>query len=531
MMASILSAESRPREGSTDNKYISVAEFYNGRSIFITGGTGFMGKVLIEKLLRSCPGIKNIFILIRPKRGQDVSERLLEMISSPLFERIRQENPANLKKIVPINGDITLNELGISEIDQSTICQEVSIVFHSAATVKFDEKIKESVTINMIGTKQLMELCHRMLCLDALVHVSTAYCNCDKKDVCEIIYPPPYNPEDIIQLVRWFPEDILEKLTFSLIGNRPNNYTFTKAMAEHMLLKEARGLPVSIVRPSIVLSSFKEPISGWVDNFNGPTGIVSAVSKGLFRTILCEESYVADLIPVDLVINLMIVAAWHTASRRNVSNITVYNCTSGNDNPITWGKFVHMCIKNMREHPVEGVLWYPTGNLRTNFALNFIHGLLTHFIPAVFLDIISIVMGRKPIMKIVQSKLGKAATCLQYFTNAQWRFRNDNVRNLLTFLSTEDKHIFQFDVATIDWTDYIQRYVLGFREFLFKQSPSTLEKCRNNMYKMYLLHQFTKLVLIGCIWRFLLKKSYRLRSVWQKILNSLVGIMKIIAFF
>lgn len=102
----------------------------------------------------------------------------------------------------------------------------------------------------------------------------------------------------------------------------------------------------------LVLSSFKEPVSGWVDNFNGPTGIVSAVSKGLFRTILCEESCVADLIPVDLVINLMIVTAWYTASRKGANNITVYNCTSGIDNPITWGSFVRMCIDNMRKHPV-----------------------------------------------------------------------------------------------------------------------------------------------------------------------------------
>lgn len=531
-MASKMSAEGRANENSAkDKKYISVAEFYHGRSIFITGGTGFMGKVLIEKLLRSCPGIKNIFILIRPKRGQDISARLTEILNSPLFDRIRNENPGNLKKVIPINGDITLNELGISEIDQITICQEVSIVFHSAATVKFDEKIKQSVTINMLGTKQLMELCHRMLCLDALVHVSTAYCNCDKKEITEIIYPPPYNPDDIIQLVRWFPEDMLEKLTPSLIGNRPNSYTFTKAMAEHMLLKEAKGLPVSIVRPSIVLSSFKEPVSGWVDNFNGPTGIVSAVSKGLFRTILCEESCVADLIPVDLVINLMIVTAWYTASRKGANNITVYNCTSGIDNPITWGSFVRMCIDNMRKHPVEGVLWFPTGNLRTNKALNLIHGFLVHFIPAIFLDLVSIATGRKPIMKIVQMKLGKAATCLQYFTNAQWRFRNDNVKHLLTQLNSEDRNTFQFDVGTIDWHEYIERYVLGFREFLFKQNPQSLEKCRNNMYKLYILHQFFKLILVGCMWRFLLKKSDRLRTIWSKLLNAFARVINVLALF
>lgn len=87
----------------------------------------------------------------------------------------------------------------------------------------------------------------------------------------EVIYAPPYNPDDIISLINWLPEDILDqvgtliynlmiyfnikclkfKLTPRLIGKRPNTYTFTKALAEHMLLKEAGNLPVAIVRPSI----------------------------------------------------------------------------------------------------------------------------------------------------------------------------------------------------------------------------------------------------------------------------------------
>lgn len=59
-------------------------------------------------------------------------------------------------------GDVTEQELGISEADQNTLIKCVSVVFHSAATVKFDEALKLSVTINMVGTKQLLNLCHRM---------------------------------------------------------------------------------------------------------------------------------------------------------------------------------------------------------------------------------------------------------------------------------------------------------------------------------------------------------------------------------
>lgn len=65
-------------------EYTSVKDFYMGRSIFITGGTGFMGKVLVEKLLRSCSGIKNIYLLMRPKKGQNVQERLQELLNAPV---------------------------------------------------------------------------------------------------------------------------------------------------------------------------------------------------------------------------------------------------------------------------------------------------------------------------------------------------------------------------------------------------------------------------------------------------------------
>ena len=79
-----------------------------------------------------------------------------------LFAKIRRDSPNDLQKIVPVAGDVTEPELGISEADQDLLIHCVSIVFHSAATVKFDEALKLSVTINMLGTKRLVELCHRM---------------------------------------------------------------------------------------------------------------------------------------------------------------------------------------------------------------------------------------------------------------------------------------------------------------------------------------------------------------------------------
>lgn len=58
---------------------ISIPEFYKNRDILVTGGTGFVGKLLIEKLLRSCNVIGRIFILLRPKRSKSINERLKEI--------------------------------------------------------------------------------------------------------------------------------------------------------------------------------------------------------------------------------------------------------------------------------------------------------------------------------------------------------------------------------------------------------------------------------------------------------------------
>lgn len=74
-----------PIEENYDPTKPSIATFYAGRDIFITGGTGFMGKVLIEKLARSCQGINRIFILLRGKKEKSVSERFKEMLQLPVI--------------------------------------------------------------------------------------------------------------------------------------------------------------------------------------------------------------------------------------------------------------------------------------------------------------------------------------------------------------------------------------------------------------------------------------------------------------
>ncbi|KAK7099520.1 hypothetical protein V1264_003648 [Littorina saxatilis] len=121
---------------------LTVPKFYTGKTVFLTGATGFVGKVLIEKLLRCCPGIRTIYCLIRPKNNQGIHQRLSELTDSKLFDKVRKEQPDFERKIMPVCGDVIQPELGISEHDRQTLEREVHIVFHSAATIKFDETLR-----------------------------------------------------------------------------------------------------------------------------------------------------------------------------------------------------------------------------------------------------------------------------------------------------------------------------------------------------------------------------------------------------
>lgn len=73
---------------------------------------------------------------------------------------------------------------------------------------------------------------------------------------------------------------IIEK---RLIGQHPNTYTLTKGLAEQIVLSKGNGLPITIVRPSIVCAAYREPFPGWIDNVCGITGITVVTKLDFVR--------------------------------------------------------------------------------------------------------------------------------------------------------------------------------------------------------------------------------------------------------
>ncbi|CAN7998460.1 unnamed protein product [Ixodes hexagonus] len=483
-----------------------IADFFAGKSVFLTGITGFLGKVLLEKMLRSCPDIGNIFVLIREKKGQKGRDRLKQILNEALFERLQKVNPEAQSKVQVIPGDLLQPDLGMSNSDRERVIREVSVVIHGAASVRFDEPLRFSVRSNIAATKMILDLCHEIKDLKVYVHVSTAYCNCNQKEIKEQVYPTHMKPANLMNIAEWMDDSLLEAITPKLIKDRPNIYTYTKAVAEQLVQEESATLPVTIVRPSIITGSWKEPVKGWVDNYNGPTGLLIAIGKGILKTVYTDLQMATDLIPVDMVSNNVLAAAWYRGSGRQVADfqkLLVYNMTSGADNPLTWQEFMSHVCDIPYTYPSRIILRYPQPRCTHSKLLHRLRMFFQHYLPAQAADVALRAVGRKPMLSRLYDKVKTNMDLFEYFTTTEWYFHNDNVRALQSEMSPKDKEEFDFDVRNLDWKEYLFNYCMGIREYLLNEDIASLPEAQRHLTKLYIVSKVSNLVLMLGAWRFI----------------------------
>lgn len=243
---------------------MSIRDFYRGKKILLTGSTGFIGKVLLEKFIRDID-YSTLYVMVRPKKTVSIQERLAkEVFVSEIFQFVRKEKSREfyeekLKRIVPIAGDLIMDKLGLSPEDKSLLVNELDLIINCAASVNFDDPLLDAIQINYFGCMRILELAQECRKLQSLTHVSTAYVNSNRTGfIEEKIYSLDNNqdPEDVIkEILRMNPQYIADNEK-SLIGSYPNTYTWTKSMAERALQKKHGHVKVSLIRPTIVISSY-----------------------------------------------------------------------------------------------------------------------------------------------------------------------------------------------------------------------------------------------------------------------------------
>ncbi|XP_041977375.1 putative fatty acyl-CoA reductase CG5065 [Aricia agestis] len=465
-----------------------VNEWYRGRNVLVTGSSGLMGKVLIEKLLYSVPDIGCVYALVRSKRGKSPEARIEDMWKLPMFSRIREEKPHVMKKLVPIPGDLAYDNLDIDNALLETIYDEVSVVFHFAASLRLEAPLKEGIEMNTKGTLRILNLAKNIKNLAAFVHLSTAFCYPDYDRLAEKVHDPPANPHDILQAASWLKEDQLNVLAPTIMGKHPNSYTYSKRLAEGLVRECYPEMPCVVVRPSIVTPSYKEPIEGWVDNLNGPVGLMVGAGKGVIRTMHCYGYYHAEVIPVDRAINAIIVIPFYTDKKIDKpSEIPVFNLTTGDDRSITWKEVLDVGKATVRKYPFEGPLWYPDGNIRHNKLIHEICVFFYHILPAYLIDFLLLIFGQKRFMVRIQNRITVGLQVLQYFTTREWWFDTHNFKALSKHLNSKDQELFPLDLNEIDLVPYIETCMIGGKLYCLKEKMENLPKARLQNNILYVL--------------------------------------------
>lgn len=376
----------------------SVQKFYLGKTIFITGGSGFMGKVMIEKLLYSCSDVKEVIILMRPKRGKSASDRVEDFVNVPAFGRIMKEKPEMMKKISPVFGDVCAVNLGLNDEQLKKVVSSAEIMLHMAASLKLEATLKPNILTNLTATKNALDLAMQMKKLVQFVHLSTAFC-CEDQDVLqEKVYEFHHKPADLIKCAEWMSEEAMMAMQKEILGTQPNTYTYTKRLAEILVRDHYGKLPVCIVRPSIVSPAFQEPLPGWVDSLNGPPGILLAAGKGVLRSMLMNPNSTIEAIPVDTCINGIIVMVKHLATNERSDEIPVYNMTIHDSRKITNGKMFKYAKELGQLYPCYGGLWYPDGDITQNVLVHRLKVFFFQLLPAYLIDFLFFCCGQKRLL-------------------------------------------------------------------------------------------------------------------------------------
>ncbi|XP_053945534.1 fatty acyl-CoA reductase wat-like [Anastrepha ludens] len=481
-----------------------MQSFYENKNVFITGGSGLLGRVLIENLLRKTE-VKCIYMLIRDKHGRTAYERIKEILVGPLFAKLSQLKPSAFTLITPVHGDCAQPQLGISREDRKMLTENVDVVIHCAATVRFNEPLYNALLVNVGATRDLLKMAKDMPQLKAFIHISTAFANCVLPHIEEKFYPQllGIDASKTLDLAELLGPELTNDLTTKLVRKFPNTYTFTKSLAEELIRKEAKTLPICILRPSIITPTYAEPIRGWMDNSFGVMGTLMALALGSLRVLSLHSNIVALLVPVDFCANLILACGYKVGQLENAekekAEPTIYNFVPSASNSITLGALTDSAIHYGKERPLSNTNWYPFFIKVNLLEVETFLGFFLHIIPAYIQDIWRLMHGEKARMFHRNQKQQQFLNALHHFKTTVWTYNVANTQNLWISLSATDQMNFNFNVDAIIWKRYCRDIIFGMRRYLAKEGDETIPEATKRLKMLKLAHQSIILLMFTCL--------------------------------
>ncbi|KAF7848145.1 hypothetical protein BT93_L2253 [Corymbia citriodora subsp. variegata] len=478
---------------------LDIVHFLENKTILVTGATGFLAKIFVEKILRIQPNVKKMFVLIRAADKQLAARRLHEeLIQKKLFDILREEWAEKFNSIVeklfPIPGDVCCENLGVHDFDlRSELWREIDVIVNSAATTKFDERYDIALAVNAFGAKNVAEFAGRCADIKMLLHVSTAYICGDMTGIIReraIYMGETLNGSRVLDvneeklLVEELMIELREKdasereLTIALknlglqrarLHGWPNTYTLTKAMGEMMLWHHLNhNIPLAIIRPTIITSTYREPFAGWIEDssFRTIDSIAINYGRGRLKCFLGNPDTILDTLPADMVVNAMIVAIAVHANQPNSNKI--YQVGSSRKHPLTYSDITDITWSYFKDSPWINENGEPVKvhKLRIVKSMASFHKHLRHYILLTkVLKVASSIFGGRlqGLHADVHKKVNAAVRLAElYEPYALFKgiFDDTNTEALRAITSNNGvnlESVFYFDPRCINWEDYFKR--------------------------------------------------------------------------
>ncbi|HET8937440.1 MAG TPA: SDR family oxidoreductase [Polyangiales bacterium] len=394
-------------------QHLAVREALAGRNIFLTGGSGFVGKVWLSMVLTHLPEVGRIYVFLRPKASVPAKQRFEKMLNTspvfrPLHERYGRDLSAFLSERVElVEGELTAPDLGLAPAVARRLRRDIDVFVHCAGLVDFNPDLRKSLSANVDATMRVadfVESCDHA----SLLHVSTCYVAGKRygeiEEKTENNYAPEaegfcaraelaeahariesivrsFETEDVKQRVR---EEVLAELhaqgrqepsphlldTLTRKRQREelkqaletegteravrlgwhNTYTYSKSLAESLLAQRSSRLRYAVLRPSIVESAVEFPEPGWNESFNC-TAPLAYIMGSWFRMVPARPDAPFDVIPVDLVCRALITVSAALAAGRHAP---VYHVGTSDKHRCSVGRAAELIVLSHRRYLREG---------------------------------------------------------------------------------------------------------------------------------------------------------------------------------
>lgn len=394
---------------------LSPTEIFKGKKIFFIGGTGFVGKVTLSMLLHNFPDIGKVYATVRARDAAESKIRFwTSIVTSPTFDPLREKYGDGFEdfiksKVVPVNGDVGNELLGLDEKEAAKIMKQVDVIINGAGNVTFNPPLESALRTNVVGSNNIIKLA-RMMKKPRLVHVSTCFVagkrsgpiwenepvvgyfprkdeligttfdvNREVQDCARLSEQARQEADDAVQHAKFRelardrfieegrdPDDEAElksaifrerkmwvrERTTELGAERAeywgwtNIYTYSKSLAEQIIAQQDDIVKV-LVRPSIVESANQYPFPGWNEGFTTTAPLILIALRGQ-PIIPVNEKLVLDIIPVDMVAGVIIAAAMNALV--DPKPPLVFQASSGDSNPNDMKRIVGLVGLYKRQH-------------------------------------------------------------------------------------------------------------------------------------------------------------------------------------